>query len=287
MTPVPPGLAKSRLTIVIVLYKKALADSSTYKSLKKQADDDQILVYDNSPTTLHPEPANVVYVHDATNGGLTAAYGWAQRIGNERGSEWLLLLDQDTDLPSDYVKCFLAHERTFASDTVAAIPTVVSGGKVVSPRGVVAGVPGIGDLPKHKWGVCKNELTAINSGCFVRLSFLNAIGGFLSRNNLDGVDRFFFSRVYAAGRNVFRLPISIQHELSISDVSSIGQARWQSILSAEVDFYLTKPPATRMLAAALILLRATSPRSRIGLTARKITLSQWRRLALSFVRRPF
>lgn len=273
----------ARISAVIVLYKRRLVDSPTFKTLSGQVEANRILVYDNSPELVGEPLPQIQYFHNPNNGGLTAAYAWAQERAKLDGSTWLLLLDQDSEVPPGYISTFENAVSGFSTDVVAAIPNVVSSGRVVSPRGVFAGIPGVGDLPRAQWGTCRKELTAINSGCFVRLDYLDSIGGFVASNSVDGIDRFFFGRVFADRKHVFRLPIEMEHDISISDTASIPLARWESINSAEADFYLTKPKGTQALAALLLAARAASPRMRISAAARKATFRQAVRLIRAIV----
>jgi hypothetical protein len=267
------------VTSVLVLYKTKLEESRTFVSLKPQLGFSNLVVYDNSPEACIVQDETVPYKHDPSNGGLTAAYAWAAALATEAGSEWLLLLDQDSNLPANYLQTFYDYVPYFASETVAAIPTVYSGGEIVSPRLVTAGIPGIGCLPQTSQGVQRREITGINSGCFVRLSYLRSIGGFISRNKLDGVDRFFFDSVHKDGCNVFLLPQTLDHQLSISDVGSISPDRWRSIVESETDFFQkTRPRSVRALQSALMFWRAISPITRLPSESRKLTLTESRRL---------
>jgi hypothetical protein len=95
---------------VIVLYQCPCADSKTLHSFARfcqqqpeLAQRTALLVYDNSPC---PQEVSVgrwscalfEYRHDAKNSGLATAYNEALKLAQQRSTEWLLLLDQDTTL---------------------------------------------------------------------------------------------------------------------------------------------------------------------------------------------
>ena len=97
-----------KATIVIVVYNIHPEHSRTFSSLLNVLSDIEInnlaiIVYDNSPERHDlnlDSNANlsITYKHDERNPGIAAAYNYALQEANKNGSEWLLLLDHDTQI---------------------------------------------------------------------------------------------------------------------------------------------------------------------------------------------
>src|ERR1700722_11755188 len=99
-----------RILAIVVLYKQAPAESHALSSFfrilnerPQMAGHFSLVVYDNSPHSHEvADTFPVDYVHDPSNGGLAAAYNYALGRAEGAGYEWLLLLDQDTTLTSEF-----------------------------------------------------------------------------------------------------------------------------------------------------------------------------------------
>src|SRR5215469_5493045 len=101
---------------VIVLYKCDLKNSVSFNSILKAAKGSKgtlkLLLYNNSPeinidtSAYEQEKINVSLINDYTNSGVSTAYNFAHSMAKEEGKKWLLLLDQDTQLPPDFFSVF-------------------------------------------------------------------------------------------------------------------------------------------------------------------------------------
>lgn len=255
------------LLAVIVIYKRVLAETETFCSLERALvaggvapAEFELLVYDNSPEPqqVPTREYGIRYQHDASNSGLVTAYNQGRLRAERLGSEWMLLLDQDSILPPDFLKQFASAAQGIAERTIAIVPKVRVAGRLMVPVRVVMGLPGIYRIRSTASGPQNREISTINSGAFVRLSFLRELGGYPERYSLDAVDLWFFARAYAAGKNVFVMPCWIDHSLSIADIPGIAAARWQSILRAQADYLVdVRGPVPRILGAAALAYRAT------------------------------
>jgi GT2 family glycosyltransferase len=232
---------------VIVLYNCALEESETYRTLGPQLRDRKVgpvVVYDNSSESCPlPYDPNLTFIHhhDAGNGGIAAAYNFALRIAVDRRIGWLLLLDQDSKFPDDYLTAVdqAICEYASTSSVIAAVPRAWWKNQLFSPNQVRYGR----HTPLHRdlEGVCEHEITAINSGAMVRTEFLFRLGGFTPNYRLDCVDRWLFRRIYSAKNTVAILPVDIQHNLSVLDYrGNISLERYRSILTAETRFALSE-----------------------------------------------
>src|SRR4051812_35254189 len=104
-----------KLTLVLVLYKQKPEESKTFLTLKQtllsknlEHENVEVIIYDNSPEKQSFDPRSqkgidIRYVHDPRNLGIVPAYNYAWSAAKENGSEWLLLLDHDTELTDSYM----------------------------------------------------------------------------------------------------------------------------------------------------------------------------------------
>ena len=91
---------------VVVLYNVDFRRTNAYRTLLC-AYKGRILLYENSPEPMNRAymSQTVLYRHDATNGGVSAAYNYAAMMAKRMGQvDALLLLDEDTSFERDYIQ---------------------------------------------------------------------------------------------------------------------------------------------------------------------------------------
>jgi GT2 family glycosyltransferase len=235
-----------KITIVVVLYKQKLKESKTFQTLKQTLFSKaghlgkiELILYDNSPekqefSPLAYEGILISYVHDARNFGIATAYNYAWEKARGNGSEWLLLLDHDTELTDAYVNNVMDLPE-MAKDIAAVVPSIRSENTMISPVYSNTLRPLLEESPKI--GLQEKPVMAINSGALIRLEFLNKIGGFNENFPLDYLDHWLFFEIYAKGGKVWLMDVTLDHELSVMDYSRISLKRYQSILDSEMNFY--------------------------------------------------
>jgi GT2 family glycosyltransferase len=235
-----------KITIIIVIYKITSENSSTFLSLlnvidKKDTDGLSIIVYDNSPEnqkqqfqSLQFERFPISYYHDPRNLGIATAYNYAWSIAKENGSQWLLLLDHDTNLTDAYINEVL-NLPNLAGDVAAFVPKIRSENTMISPVYSHSLRPLKEKRPKK--GLQEQPVMAINSGALIQIDFLNEIGGFNEKFPLDYLDHWLFFEIYAKGKKVWLLDVILEHELSVMDYRRVSLKRYQSILNSEMTFY--------------------------------------------------
>jgi len=185
---------------------------------------------------------------------LAVAYNRALEIAMREGFDWLLTLDQDTCLPTDFVSK-LAHIAKFVTplETIAAIvPQISDKGRVISPNALSYGIfPKF--FPSEFTGISQERTSAINSASTVRVGALNRVGGYDTRFWLDYADAVMYHRLYSAGFNLFIAGnIKVQHELSVLDMKNrVSAARYEDIMGAESAFW--DECMTRTASIALLL----------------------------------
>jgi GT2 family glycosyltransferase len=257
---------RQALLPIIVLFNCTLSDSMTFQTFIASSrhaliDPALIAVYDNSPIrqVSVAEEANLfAYRHDPANSGLAAAYNWAMEIAKLHGISWLLLLDQDSQLPSTFMASLIdAMELYDTNKSVAAIvPFVKNGLADISPMRVRFGR--LSPLPKQSPSLAKCEVTAINSGAAIRVSFIQSLGGFNLNYRLDCLDHWLFRQLFAQGKRVALSRSVLEHYLSVSDYrNQVSLTRYRSIISAEALFVKTeKPFFERLLYVIRLAVRA-------------------------------
>lgn len=192
---------------------------------------EHLLVHDNSPTPDWAQlkaDARLTLTHDPANGGTLAAYRAAAALAEEMGAARILLLDQDTELPDDYLVRIACADQ----EAEAIVPEVYDNGRLISPAWCSAwgGVTPTTDLsPRDKAGF----VTAISSGALVSPSVLTGAEPFGRGMWLDYVDHWFFLALARSGGRVALASTVIDHKLSVADPAALSARRVESILDGE------------------------------------------------------
>lgn len=232
------------VTIVVVFYKQAIEESKTFQTLKQSlfpigSQLTELILYDNSPekqefSLQKYEGIPITYFHDSRNLGIATAYNYALAAARENGSEWLLLLDHDTELTAEYMEQVMNLEEK-NSHIAAVVPKINSENQLISPVYSHSLRPLQGEKPVP--GIQDKAVMAINSGALIRVDFLNEIGGFNEDFPLDYLDHWLFHEIYTKGYKVRLLNVTLEHELSVMDYSRVSLGRYQSILESEIKFF--------------------------------------------------
>lgn len=234
---------------IVVLYKTHPRDSVTLQTLLRAADwiEKQpirlaISIHDNTPEGQEPGPlpADIRYTAAKRNPGLAIAYNTAAAAASEEGYEWLLTLDQDTELPEDFLEVMFRETEIYEKErrVGAVVPHIFDQGRHISPFRFVCGFWPI-VLPPSFDGIAPQYSSAINSCTFLRLSALEKIGGYDRRFPINNSDSSLFVRLDAAG---FRIAVAgelrVQHELAIMNRQDrMSLERYQQVLDDERAFW--------------------------------------------------
>ncbi len=239
----------TRMLAVVVLYRMRPCDSRTLQTLlnavreTSQAElEIAIFVQDNSPEDRGPGelPEGIRYEAAPGNPGLANAYNRALDIASAEGFEWLLTLDQDTTLPTDFLTRITKLTHTLASSPMigAIVPQVIDEGRNLSPfRFALGSVPrwfrygcvGISDCPTY----------ALNSAATLRVAALRQIGGYDPMFPLDISDINTFHQLHRYGHKVFLVgDIRISHNFSLLDKHRrMSLDRYRALLWDECAFW--------------------------------------------------
>jgi GT2 family glycosyltransferase len=247
--PAPGKSAETSIFAVVVLYKVHPEQSATMRTLQRAAEAAadsplklRISVCDNTPggQDVGPLAAGLRYQAAVDNPGLAAAYNSALATASAEGFQWLLTLDQDTDLPADFLTTLLKYVARYEPNQriAAIVPHIVDKDRHVSPLRFVGGfLPSI--LPEDFDGVAKPFTTALNSASLLRVSALREVGGYDERFPLHNSDTSLFHRVGKAGKLIAVAgDLMVHHELAIMDRQDRMTAeRYRLLLADERAFW--------------------------------------------------
>ncbi len=207
------------MLFVVVLYTDDLGSCTTIASLGRLAFTRQIHLHFQINGTrdfsseLHElfdaDYGRVSCAYDGCNRGIVHAYREAVRIYGG-GSEWVTLLDQDSDFDVTWLDTLNAGLSNMQPDDVALVPRIVSSGAQISPfrlsLGRVIPFDSDGGFP-----VCINSLTTFRAGYLQKLADDFPVSFFL-----DAFDVWLFHRMHKAGLSFKLLDVTVKHELSLS-----------------------------------------------------------------------
>jgi len=217
-----------------------------------------ILLFDNSPAPLQANETlshQIWLEHDPENGGTRAALMRAICLAIEHRCDWRLMLDQDTTPPNGFVPAMLAA-RHEAANAAALVPYVVDGTSAVSPC-------------RERWGrirPCRSTdtqpTTAVLSGSLLRVSQMELMPLPPAHLWLDYLDHWVFRWIRKAGGTVMRVPVCVNHRLSVSTWGSLPAWRAENILASERDYYSSESRATRLANLVWLIGRAITQLAR-------------------------
>jgi GT2 family glycosyltransferase len=243
-------MPKARILVTVVLYKMPLTESPAIQGLlqsfacnPKLHDSLSVLIWDNTPAPLTNPPtlSSFIYKHSLHNLGVSGAYNRAMEIAGAMDCQWLLLLDQDTEVPADFLPqmfdlgCKLLNKPLIA----AVVPFLMNGDRILSP--VEVGFKHLRALRRRFEGVYPRQVAAANSGALMRTDALREIGGFNEDFWLDYSDVAVFHLLHQHGKQVYIAgDLSLQHKISVIDFkNSMSAERYSSFLAAEGAFWDT------------------------------------------------
>lgn len=218
---------------VVVLYKQLLSESDTYVSILKQLKEKDLsanfFVYDNSPTPQEIKNNEYIkfhYIHDRSNPGVARAYNQGATLAEEKGMDWIVILDQDTLFPAGALESYISAMKNAKFDDGVYAPILVSGRKLLSPckyifhRGFHINYDSfLNDFKKNKVNkiAIKNK-SFFNSGLLIKVDVLKKIGGY-DESLFDYSDHDFFYRLSKKISYINLIDIYLEHSFS-SDIET-------------------------------------------------------------------
>jgi hypothetical protein len=247
--------AIQRLLVIVVVYRRCWNEVASANYLIEQLEKfnqsqendlgfriDKLIIYDNSPSAMLQPPKlddRIDYKHNPENGGTRAAYDYAltQAIGAKQ--EWIFLLDQDTSLPDNFL---VALNTSFSGHHLVGIdvllPRVTDHGLEISPSYIsrLGSIVQAANNSQYSHQFPLKGLTGIASGALIRTSSLNKISKLPPNLWLDFVDHWIFQQLNLNGAKYLILDITLQHQLSIMNMSEVSRQRMLSLLDGEFVF---------------------------------------------------
>lgn len=209
-----------KVLAVLVLYGVSLEESLTYQTillaLKKKNSRLDIVVYDNSPTEndviIESDNLNIIYEKDYSNSGISKAYNFAANFASGVNKDWLLFLDQDSNIPIDFFDVIDNYIQRFSNE-VLFVPVLKKGNMILSPCHFKYMKGSSLKEIQHGLNSVKDR-SVFNSGIVINLFAFNSIGGYEERIPLDFSDHSFFARYKKKYSQMVVFPVVIEHELS-------------------------------------------------------------------------
>ncbi len=232
---------RKSIVIIITLYNSELIESESFMSLininDKQIIDYNLILYNNSKEIEIPNHESYLIINDKTNQKLAGAYNFALNYALKNNQEWILLVDQDTEITQDYfikLASFLESDKQ-SNDIVAIVPFIKENSQVLSPhkinffncrRKVISNS-----------GLQNDYVSAFNSMSLLKVNFITSIGGFNIDFPLDMLDYWYYYQIHKNGKKVYVLDTYVNHNLSITHYErNISLERHTDLLLAEKKF---------------------------------------------------
>jgi GT2 family glycosyltransferase len=195
----------------------------------------RLLVYDNSPEPTGSPAVHLPdcdYVHDASNGGTRAAYIRALELAQLHGLAWVILLDHDTTVTSEYFDELDLRFTELDARVGLLFPRVVGNRGALSPA-IINRWGSIIPFDSRSKSVGNYTVTAVASGSVIRTQALSAVGEIPPTLWLDYLDHWLFRNVQSLGFGVQVLSSAIRHDLSVHSNQMPSYERLGNILRGE------------------------------------------------------
>lgn len=221
-----------QVNFLVVVYSTSPSSTTTLKSLATL--DFQLAgilpefsIWDNSEqgfgeASIPTLPGEVTYHHSGKNEPLSKVYNTL--ISNSAGSDYFIVLDDDSSITSDYISSL---DLFFRSRVPVAVPQILFNHKLISP-GIIKGVRGRAlSLQNLVTGpVPSKNIVAMMSGTVISKEALSRGLKFDERLSFYGVDTRFFIDYANCFREIFILKTSIPHSSALRES---GQAYTQKV----------------------------------------------------------
>lgn len=256
----------SEIIIIIVLYKTKFMNSKAFITLNISAINAKwksldLVFYDNSPefnknliNQLNQYNYNIRYIPDYNNSGVSRAYNQAFKLGKEMGKKYILLLDQDTEIPISYCEKLLSVNDNYN----LVFPKLYDKGLMISPCKYFLGRGSCINPNKIKNG--ENEIRGkmfLNSGSLISISLFEKVGGYDESVPLYFSDFNFFQRVKKYENNYYLIDQIFKHDMSSNDEKDLNKFVKRFELYCNGAYYCFKSPLYRIIMILNIFLRTT------------------------------
>ena len=200
-----------------------------------------LYIYDNSPEPQEIEPNeyfNIIYVHDATNPGVSKAYNTACKKAESLNKQWILIFDQDTTLPIDAIEDYCKAILEVEPEINIIAPQLFCNNKMISPckyilhRGFL-----LSSMPKGRFQIKGHSF--LNSGLLLRICSIRKTG-FFDENLFDYSDHEFIFRFAKENKFAKIINIQLKHDLSSFADTNDNQTVNRFRMLAKASRYMAK-----------------------------------------------
>ena len=197
-----------KIYAVLVIYNQHLSDCPSFYSASKESDV-QLLVVDNSTDELFQNQeearrAGAWFLSMDGNQGLAKAYNAAFDFLRCKNGDWVVLLDDDTEIPKEYWK-----ELQKAKPDSIQLPIVKTiREQMISPAEIRFDLP----RPAKELNAIK-EITGINSGMAIPKNLTDSYR-YDERLFLDFIDHQFLKDMKNKGIKICILPVQLRQRFS-------------------------------------------------------------------------
>lgn len=226
------------IIFLIVLFKKSPKESETYQSLTNSLINNknqyEIILFDNTPQKNHYQfdDQRVSYYSNGKNNGLPIAYNFAARKCIENNKKYLVIFDQDSFVNNPYINNLLKNINLMTEKEAVLVPTIISNSRIVSP--FCLNYYGLANFNTQH---IPHPNYAINSFSAISIAALQEIGFFDEFYWLDGLDFHFFHKLKKNNFLVKKMDVTVTHNLSLTENTSIPTWRLNNIAYYEMAFY--------------------------------------------------
>ena len=222
-----------KLFIVIVIYDTDLSDSEAYNSLSECFTQCaqagylvDLMIVNNGPAVIDCHVDEKIFrlhfVERLDNPGVSEAYNIAGKLAKQLGKDWLLLLDQDTRLPTESWQHYSESISRYSKLPLHA-PRLRADSLLVSPCGYSFYRGHI--LPSIDSGIHQMiGHNVLNSGLLISVDAFHSVGGYDENVQLYFSDFVFFDRLKTCYNDFAVVDLDLIHNLSSSDYSSLSKA---------------------------------------------------------------
>ena len=186
-----------------------------------------LVVDDASPCTSDPvlrrteDIPNVRVIRHLTNAGIGRGLNDGLTAAREAGCSWLLTVDQDTEVSTDYIPTITEAARLL---DLSGVPLGALGAGAINIAGATMRYPG----RTLDYGGLVFSITeeVIQSGTIWNVEAMTSIGGFNEAFGMDAVDAHACLRLREHGQVVAALPdLAIDHRLGSAQSVNVGRER--------------------------------------------------------------
>jgi GT2 family glycosyltransferase len=251
-----PNIMKPSVLILIVTYKCPLHESKTINSILEQGRHDpncRYVIWDNSPVAATPlelekvrEGLSFEYISRPENVALSKVYN---QVVSANKFEYILLLDQDTGIPKNYLREIGYHIANHPHVNLF-LPIVKNNQLIVSP-GNFNLFKGKHWKDTRKGLIPSKNILAVTSGMLISRRYIDSYSyQFDERLNLYGIDSKFMLDFAKNEKELFVLPLTLAHSSALwsNPTSSELLPRFKNLRKAW-DIILSDRPLPKLLNA--------------------------------------